>query len=87
MLVACDTIIDCDTQDSPCLGRPALWEMSDASAGVSDETCRMLQFTEVKGNICLHGMWGRIEHGNLLDAVMCNEDDEAQYWCPDDQGR
>ena len=87
MLVDCDTVIDCDTQDSPCMKRPALWEISDASTGVKDATCKMLRFVDVEGNLCLHGMWGRIQHGNGVDGIICDEDDEAQYWCPDDQGR
>jgi hypothetical protein len=87
MLVDCDKVIDCDTQDSPCMKRPALWEISDASTAVSDDTCRMLRFVDVEGKLCLHGAYGRIQHGNGVDGIICDEDDEAQYWCPDDQGR
>ena len=92
LLVDCDKVIDCDTQDSPCLGRPVRWEITDTvgddGAGEGDkDKCKLLQFPNVKGELCLHAMWGYTDHGTLLDAVMCDEDDDAQYWCSDDLDR
>lgn len=92
LLVDCDKVIDCDTQDSPCLGRPVRWEITDTAdddgtGGGDDDKCKMLQFVNVEGDLCLHAMWGYADHGTLLDAVMCDEDDDAQYWCSDDLDR
>lgn len=92
MLVDCDKVIDCDTQDSPCLGRPVRWEITDTAdddgTGVGDkDKCKMLRFANVEGELCLHAMWGYAEHGTLLDAVMCDKDDDVQYWCSDDLDR